>query len=153
MCTTIKAERTCIICEHKLIGRSDKVFCDIRCKNKYHAEIRKTKNRIAKDSFEILSSNWYILTGLMQENKDKLLLDKTILDKMGFRFNYVSEVKNKGHNVHYRLFNISYRPVKHNLVYIEKIKSAGNLISPYLFKRWERKIALKNLENNLASSP
>lgn len=152
MCTS-KTERTCIICERKLIGRSDKVFCDIKCKNKYHAEIRKTKNLLAKDTFEILCSNWYILTGLMQENKNKLLVNKTVLDKLGFRFNYVSEVKNKGHNLDYYLFNISYRRLKHQLVYVEKIKAPANAVSPYLFKRWERKIDLKNFKDNLGLNP
>ena len=148
MCTDKRTDRSCIICERKLIGRSDKVFCDIQCKNKYHAEIRKTKNRLAKDTFAILSSNWYILAGLMQEDKDKLLVNKMVLDKLGFRFNYVSEVKNKGHNVTFHLFNMSYRPVKNNMVYVEKIKSARDQISPYLFKRWERKIAVQKLEDH-----
>ena len=153
MCTVKKTDRTCIICERKLIGRSDKVFCDISCKNKYHAEIRKTKNRLAKDTFDILSSNWYILTGLMQENKDKLLVNKMVLDKLGFRFNYVSEVRSKGQNIVYSLFNMSYRSVKNNLLYVEKIKPANHLISPYLFKRWERKIAFQKLEDNRGSTP
>lgn len=33
----VKVQRVCFYCKNKLEGRSDKLFCSIKCKNNHHA--------------------------------------------------------------------------------------------------------------------
>ena len=146
MCATKSSEkiRTCVICERTLVGRSDKVFCDIQCKNKYHTELRKTKNRISNDTFEILTQNWVILQGLMQKGNSKMVVSKIVLERLNFNFTYATKAQRSGYSLDYFLFNFKYRFLKHNSIYIEKEKSL-TVENNYLFKRWERKIDLLKL--------
>lgn len=147
MCKTInELSRKCIICDKTIEGRSDKVFCDIKCKNNYHSEIRKLKNQVSFDTMEIMTKNWVILEGLMQEKNNKLIVKKIILEKLRFNFNYTTGVKNRHSHFEYQLFNFKYTFTKNNTVYIQKDKEPSDLKSSYLFKRWERKLEIKNIK-------
>lgn len=150
MCATKSnnSDRTCIICGEKLIGRSDKVFCNIKCNNQYHIVLRRTKNQIAKDTFDIITHNWYVLTGLLQKEKDKMIVEKMILHKLKFNFSFASKVENKNNEIDYFIFDLKYRIVKHNHVYIERCRVPHNEISIYLFKRWERRMQILNILPN-----
>lgn len=149
MCATNSQnlERTCIICGDELIGRSDKVFCNIKCKNHYHIVLKRTKNQIAKDTFDIITNNWDILNGLLQNEKDKMLLEKMVLDKLKFNFSFASKVETRNNVVDYYVFDLKYRFVKHNHIFIERTKVSKNQISIYLFKRWQRKMQILNLNS------
>lgn len=142
MCTTKSSKkRTCVICERILIGRSDKVFCDIQCKNNYHSKLRKTKNRISKDTFEILTQNWVILQGMMQEKNQKMVVSRLVLERLNFNFTYATKVEQSKHSLDFFVFDFKYRFLKHDSIFIEKEKTLREE-NHYLFKRWERKIEL-----------
>jgi len=79
-----KERRTCIVCEIEIYGRSDKVFCDIKCKNHYHAEIRKSAKTISAETIKALHKNWQILTSLIGGASDHLIINKLALARHGF---------------------------------------------------------------------
>jgi hypothetical protein len=54
---TVATNRLCCVCDKPLYGRSDKVFCDIRCKNTYHAEIRKYLKNNSR--FRVIENNGF----------------------------------------------------------------------------------------------
>ena len=43
--------RLCVICDQPLKGRSDKRFCNIKCKNYYHLEVQRSMKIITDDFF------------------------------------------------------------------------------------------------------
>ncbi len=87
------SHRQCVICNKQLIGRSDKRFCDIKCKNYYHSEVRKSLKTIASETMKVLAKNIIILEGIMGEEKNSCLIDRLALERLGFIFNYVTDVR------------------------------------------------------------
>lgn len=139
MCKTSNSHRQCVICNKQLIGRSDKRFCDIKCKNYYHSEVRKSTRTITSETLKILSKNVIILYGILGEEKDSCLIDKLALERLGFHFNYVTDAESKYGTIHYSV-DFTYRVVKKKRVLIT-IDRKRKTISPFIFKRWSREIA------------
>lgn len=140
MCASKDQElRQCVICNRKLIGRSDKRFCDIQCKNKYHAEVRKSMKTIRSETLRILTNNYVILSGVLGEEKNSCLIDKLALERLGFRFNYVTDAMNQYGIIYYGVFDLTYRAIKGKRILIT-IDKERQPISPFIFKRWNREL-------------
>jgi predicted nucleic acid-binding Zn ribbon protein len=141
MCTTkTPSHRQCVICNKQLYGRSDKRFCDIKCKNYYHSEVRKSTKTITSETLKILSKNVVILYGILGEEKDSCLIDKLALERLGFHFNYVTDAESKYGVFHYSVFDFTYRIVKKKRVLIT-VDKKRKTVSPFIFKRWSREIS------------
>ena len=134
--------RQCVICNSQLIGRSDKRFCDITCKNKYHSEVRKSMKTIASETVKILTKNFTILSGIMGEKNNTVIIDKLALERLGFRFDYVSDAVNKSGIIHFGLFHFTYRFAHNKRVFIN-IDRERETISPFIFRRWSHEISEK----------
>jgi predicted nucleic acid-binding Zn ribbon protein len=134
------SHRQCVICNKQLIGRSDKRFCDIKCKNYYHSEVRKSVKTIASETMKVLAKNIVILEGVMGEEKNSCLIDTLALERLGFRFNYITDVGQKYGITNYSVFGFNYRFVKNKRVEIT-IDRKRSPISPFIFKRWSREIS------------
>lgn len=81
--------RKCKHCGNPLQGRSDKVFCSVKCKNDSNYAKRNGKNSIIEEVDGILHRNHDILTQIFQgEKSNKIKVPRLLLDKMGFKFNY-----------------------------------------------------------------
>ena len=39
----------CKICSNRIVGRKDKIFCSVRCKNYYHVNLRKATAMVVKE--------------------------------------------------------------------------------------------------------
>ncbi len=126
--------RTCIICERQLFGRSDKVFCAIQCKNKYHSEVRKTTKTISAETLKIINKNWTILASLMTEKGEKVTIKKLTLQRLGFDFNTITNVILKNQYINFGIYNFNYYITKNEHVIIMKDKEQSE-ISPFIFKR------------------
>ena len=133
--TPVKNNRTCIICEKFLFGRSDKVFCDIKCKNKYHAELAKNQKTIANETFKILAKNWTIISTLFGEETDELNINKIELARHGFDFTTVSGVEISANKTTFNVFEYTWFYKANNEIRITLNKEQAP-ISPFIFKRW-----------------
>jgi hypothetical protein len=80
--------RICKICANRVIGRSDKIFCAIKCKNIYHVDLRAMTALAAKDIDKILHRNRSIILELLGENRAHLKIKRLELDKKNFHYNY-----------------------------------------------------------------
>lgn len=132
--------RQCVICNSQLIGRSDKRFCDIICKNKYHSEVRKSMKTIQSESIKILAKNFVILSGVMGEQKNAAIIDKLALERLGFKFDYVSDAETKGGILHFGLYHFTYKFI-HNKRVLITIDRDRKSISPFIFRRWSYEIS------------
>jgi len=139
MCQQQVFNRQCVICNNQLIGRSDKRFCDITCKNKYHSEVRRSMKTIQSETIKILTKNFVILSGIMGQSKNAAIIDKLALERLGFKFDYVSDAKSKGGIIHFGLFHFTYRFI-HNKRILVTIDRERKTISPFIFKRWSYEI-------------
>ena len=81
--------KPCPVCGKQIIGRSDKKYCSISCKNKFHHPSQNRKGDTIKTINRFLFQNFKILEAVFkEEKKDKLMVPRLLLDKMGFHFNY-----------------------------------------------------------------
>ncbi|WP_075604021.1 hypothetical protein [Saccharicrinis aurantiacus] len=79
-------EHTCLHCNKALIGRSDKKFCDMDCKNKYGNQRTKENDRIIISTNKSLRKNRTILKRLNPIGKSTIR--KNILIEMGYDFRF-----------------------------------------------------------------
>lgn len=82
-------KRECLQCGKKLVGRSDKKFCDTPCRNAYYAATREQEEvAYVKKINSILLKNRKILVSLMEGKGKKAYFDRTLLASNGFNFQY-----------------------------------------------------------------
>lgn len=135
--TTPLSRRTCVMCQGPLIGRSDKVFCDIKCKNAYHIEARKTKRTAASRTNAILAKNYIILAGLMADGSQRAVISRLALADIGFNFQYITEVNHDNGVFRFGIYDISWKFVQNDAIAIEVLPDRSP-VSPFVFERWRR---------------
>lgn len=75
----------CLQCGTEFVGRADKRFCKIDCKNQYNFQKRKVTKDEVKEIDAYLHRNREILATLMGESK-KEQFDRIVLERAKFRF-------------------------------------------------------------------
>lgn len=95
----------CKMCKNPVKGRSDKQFCSIECKNQYHIKLIQVTKLASLNTDKILHRNRSILLEVMGKNLKQKKVDRSILDKKKFNYNYVTgyhlNSKNKMYNYVY----------------------------------------------------
>jgi len=82
-------KKTCKMCRKKeVIGRSDKVFCSVKCKSNYHEKLKKLTKIEATKIDTILHRNRSILLEITGKKRRKLKVKRYVLEKKKFRFKY-----------------------------------------------------------------
>lgn len=81
----------CLECGERIIGRSDKKFCNDACRNAYNNKQNKDSNNLMRNVNNKLRKNYRILNEINVEGKTKILKSK--LDGLGFDFNYFTNIK------------------------------------------------------------
>ncbi|WP_142783758.1 LIM domain-containing protein [Changchengzhania lutea] len=94
---------TCKICSKTLIGRKDKLFCSVKCKNYYHVNLRKATDIVVKELDNILHRNRSILLEIMGKRKVQCTVERMVLEKNHFVFKYHTHLhtNSKGKIYHY----------------------------------------------------
>lgn len=82
--------RKCKICSTHFSGRSDRLFCSLRCKNYYHTNLRRVTLVASKDIDTILHRNRSILLELMGKHKSQRKIPRVLLERKNFKFNYLT---------------------------------------------------------------
>jgi len=134
---TEEERRKCCVCDSKLHGRSDKVFCNYKCKNKAYAQHRKDAYAAGSQPIKRLNRNYYILCYLKGENADKFCISKSELRRLGFYFDVVSGIEQNKFGLKFHVFEFSWYPVNNQNIMVYR-NSDEQPISPYIYKRWER---------------
>ena len=79
--------KKCKVCQKEFVGRKNKIFCSVKCKNLYHRHLSAEAKSVAKRIDSILHRNRNILSELMPDNKNKIRVKRIELDKK--KFNYI----------------------------------------------------------------
>ena len=90
MPTLFERRTTCKICQTPLKGRVDKLFCSIDCKNYYHVNLRRLnlQSEEVQRIDRILHRNRTILLEVLGKNKTQKKINRVILDKKNFKYDY-----------------------------------------------------------------
>ncbi len=88
----------CKVCQKDFIGRKDKVFCSIKCKNDYHVTLRSVTKEIAFPLDKILHRNRSILLEIMGPKARKKKVKRSLLVKKKFQFKFITHfnINSKG---------------------------------------------------------
>lgn len=81
----------CLECGEKIIGRSDKKFCNDACRNAFNNKHNKDSTNLMRNVNNKLRKNHRILEELNIEGKTKIA--KAKLDGLGFDFNFFTNIK------------------------------------------------------------
>lgn len=97
MKATEQVKYYCQECGKELIGRKDKKFCNISCKNKYNNRRNQTIRKYREDTINRLSRNYEILESLLMEKQPYIGLEE--LSDLGFDYDcFTSRQKSRtGH--------------------------------------------------------
>jgi hypothetical protein len=111
----------CKICSKRVVGRSDKLFCSLKCKNYYHINLRKaTGSAIAVLEINtILQRNRSILLELVGKRKKKLTVSRIELQKKKFQFKYHTHqnINSKGKIYNY-VYDFAWMEFSNDLILI-----------------------------------
>lgn len=77
---------TCIECGSRIVGRSDKKFCDDSCRNAYHNERNRVELNSVRKTNRILGRNRKILVELKAEGLERV--HRKVLLALGFSFEH-----------------------------------------------------------------
>ncbi|HMQ48562.1 MAG TPA: hypothetical protein PKA00_21310 [Saprospiraceae bacterium] len=80
-------KKKCLHCKKELLGRTDKKFCSVTCKNTYTRQRRKKTRDAVAEIDAYLHRNREILALLMGE-ASKIEIDRSTLTRAGFRYEY-----------------------------------------------------------------
>lgn len=140
-----KTIRKCCVCDSELYGRSDKVFCGIKCKNTYHGAVRRENKSASEVSVKILHKNYAMMRVLMAQNCERMSVKKLLLEELGFNFNTVSGIEKTPLGIKMKIFELSwYFASKEDVIFLQDIEQSP--ISPYIIKRWEYHLKSKQIE-------
>lgn len=135
--SSLKPSRQCCVCDKPLYGRSDKVFCDIACKNRYHADVRRHTKSASAVNVRILRKNYEILCSLLGNPCDRFVVKKLKLKELNFNFHVVSGVSQTPYGLKFDIFEFSWFYSRNdNITVLQDSKQTK--ISPFMYKRWER---------------
>ena len=81
----------CLECGEKIIGRSDKKFCNDACRNAFNNKQNNDSTNLMRNVNNKLRKNHRILEELNIEGKTKV--SKAKLDGLGFDFNFFTNIK------------------------------------------------------------
>ena len=100
------SRKKCLECKERIIGRTDKKFCDDLCRSNYNNRVYRKKNNRLKLTNRILKTNYDLLNTRLTNGV--LLIPRTELKEQGFRFNYLTGInKRKGRRV-FNIYDIQY---------------------------------------------
>ncbi|PIF46134.1 hypothetical protein CLU96_3153 [Chryseobacterium sp. 52] len=109
----------CLECGEKIIGRSDKKFCNDACRNAYNNKQNKNSTNLMRNVNNKLRKNYRILMELNTDGKAKVPQSK--LDSLGFDFEYFTNLKIYKNGSEYRfIYDYGYKLLEDDFVLIVK---------------------------------
>jgi len=101
--------QTCLYCNEKLKGRTDKKFCNTQCKSAYHNRAASSTEAYIRNVNKQLRTNRRALRTACPSGK--ATVKKDFLIKLGMDFKHLTHSwKSKGENLYYFCYDYGYTP-------------------------------------------
>lgn len=111
--------KSCLECGDKLIGRTDKKFCNDYCRNAFNNKINKDSKNLIRNTNNKLRKNWRILESLNPNQKTKT--SKLKLINLGFDFKLFTTIyTTKAGKVYYFVYDQGYLPLEDDYIALVK---------------------------------
>ena len=115
--------RTCKMCQEKIVGRSDKLFCSVNCKSEYHLKLRRATAKEVREINKILARNRSILLEILGKNLGQKKIPRLMLDRKKFNFKYHTHItRNSKGKLYFYCYDIAWMEFSDNEVLIIKKK-------------------------------
>jgi predicted nucleic acid-binding Zn ribbon protein len=109
----------CLECGEKIIGRSDKKFCNDACRNAYNNKQNKDSTNLMRNINNKLRKNYRILVEINTDGKTKIAKSK--LESLGFDFDYFTNLKVYKNGSEYKfIYDYGYKLLEDDFVLIVK---------------------------------
>ena len=109
----------CLECGEKIIGRSDKKFCNDACRNAYNNKQNKDSTNLMRNVNNKLRKNYRILVEINTDGKTKITRSK--LESLGFDFDYFTNLKIYKNGSEYKfIYDYGYKLLEDDFVLIVK---------------------------------
>jgi len=112
--------QNCLECGEKIIGRSDKKFCNDGCRNAYNNKHNKDSSNLMRNINNKLRKNHRILSEQpYKEGKAKTTRNKLLAE--GFDFDYFTTLKIYKNGAEYRfVYDIGYKILEEDWILLVK---------------------------------
>jgi predicted nucleic acid-binding Zn ribbon protein len=101
-------KKQCLACSVSIVGRADKRFCSVTCKNNFNNTLRKRTHSEVQEVIGYLLRNRELLATLMGESV-KETFDRLVLTRAGFRWEYhTSTYLNKEGKTYHLVFDYAW---------------------------------------------
>jgi len=118
--SNFEMDRNCIECGQRIVGRTDKKFCNDQCRTAWHNRQNSSDNGHVRNVNNILRRNRQILAELTADGKKQIR--SVTLSKLGFKFGYFTGARKvRNGSLEHFCYDQSYMPVA-NGVYLLKSK-------------------------------
>ena len=108
---------TCLQCGEKIVGRSDKKFCNAQCRNIYNNRIKNESEVFIVETNRILRKNRSILKQLNPIGKSTVR--REYFELAGFDFDHFTRIyRTDGGNTYYMCYEFGYMHVENEKVLI-----------------------------------
>ncbi len=116
------SDKLCLECGEKVLGRSDKKFCNDYCRNAYNNKLDVGNKNLVRNINNALKKNYKILTFLNPSGKTKI--SKRVLETKGFYFEYFTSIyKTQAGKVYYYCYDQGYLLLENEQVLLVQQKS------------------------------
>ena len=111
----------CRLCKKQFRGRTDKIFCTIKCKSTYHRLLSSSTDKATIKIDKILHRNRSILLEIMGKHQNKIKVPLIRLEEKKFNFNYITKyfISSQGKTYHY-VYDFAWMTFSDNEVLIIK---------------------------------
>ena len=143
----------CPSCSGEVNGRSDKRFCEVKCKNKHHADARKLFAPRLKNTTKVQKRNIIILEGILGKTANRMKIHKDALFKVGFDLKTCSRSYLKGAKIIREIGEYQFELLKSGIIEVVRLVEISEFM-PGFFERWEIDfpVADANTENQEVDS-
>lgn len=112
-------DKVCLECGEKIIGRSDKKFCDDACRNAYNNNLNKASKNLVRNINNKLKKNYRILESLNPSERNKI--KRNSLLRKGFDFEYFTSIyTNKKGVIYYFVYDNGYFAIEDDFLILVK---------------------------------
>ena len=130
-------QKTCPCCAKLVIGRSDKIFCTIKCKNIHHNAARSQLRSQYMRSERMIHRNLIVLEGILGPNNNQMTIHRDTLFRYGFSLYTCTSVCVRNQRITYRIGNYTYTIQSNGIVKVKRtLKTIENF--DLFFNRWEK---------------
>ncbi len=131
-------EDPCPQCSGEVVGRTDKIFCTVKCKNHHHKMSKKQNKPMTLYVNDRLLRNLTVLQGLLGKHGTRIKIHRHELQKRGFSFGGCTKADqdSKGRMI-WELYYLRYTLGKDGVVTVVRMAHLNKFL-PGFFKRWEQ---------------